>query len=159
MLYISTEELAMRLDSIDKNLLNVLQDELPLVSRPFEELGKGLGISEEDVISRVKRLLEEGVIRRIGPIIDIKKLGGVSTLVAMSVPSERVDETAAMINEYPEVTHNYLRSHRYNVWFTISASSKERLEEILGEIKKLGYELIDLPATKMFKIRVKFDMK
>lgn len=149
----------MRLDSIDKNLLNVLQDELPLVSRPFEELGKGLGISEEDVISRVKRLLEEGVIRRIGPIIDIKKLGGVSTLVAMSVPSERVDETAAMINEYPEVTHNYLRSHRYNVWFTISASSKERLEEILGEIKKLGYELIDLPATKMFKIRVKFDMK
>ncbi|MDI6639788.1 MAG: AsnC family transcriptional regulator [Methanocellales archaeon] len=159
MLYISTEELAMRLDSIDKNLLNVLQDELPLVSRPFEELGKGLGISEEDVISRVKRLLEEGVIRRIGPIIDIKKLGGVSTLVAMSVPSERVDETAAMINEYPEVTHNYLRSHRYNVWFTISASSKERLEEILGEIKKLGYELIDLPATKMFKIRVKFGMK
>ena len=159
MLYISTEELAMRLDSIDKNLLNVLQDELPLVSRPFWELGKGLGISEEEVISCVKRLLEEGVIRRIGPIIDIKKLGGVSTLVAMSVPSERVDETAATINEYPEVTHNYLRSHRYNVWFTISAPSKERLEEILGEIKKLGYELIDLPATKMFKIRVKFDMK
>lgn len=159
MLYISTEEFAMRLDTLDKSLLNILQDELPLVSQPFEELGKRLGISEEDVISRVKRLLEEGVIRRIGPIIDIKKLGGVSTLVAMSVPSERINGTAAIINEYPEVTHNYLRSHRYNVWFVISARSKERLEEILAEIKKLGYETIDLPATKMFKIRVKFDMK
>lgn len=149
----------MRLDTLDKSLLNMLQDELPLLSQPFEELGNRIGISEEDVISRVKRLLEEGVIRRIGPIIDIKKLGGASTLVAMSVPSKRINGTAAIINEYPEVTHNYLRSHRYNVWFIISARSKDRLEEILEEIKKLGYEIIDLPATKMFKIRVKFDMK
>ncbi len=147
------------MDDIDKAILNMIQIGVPLTRRPFEELGKGLDISGEEVISRVKRLKTAGAIRRIGPIIDIKKLGGSSTLIAMDAPSERVDEVAAIINEYPEVSHNYLRPNKYNIWFTVSASDKERLDQILGEIgDRTGCEYINLPVVKMFKLGVRFDI-
>ncbi len=148
------------LDEIDKKLLNAIQLEFPLVHRPFEELGEGLGLKEEEVISRIKRLCKEGAIRRIGPIINTKKTGGTSTLVAMKVPEEKVDEVAGIINGYDEVSHNYLRPANYNIWFTLSAESDERLQEILKEITgKTGCEAINLPTRRLFKIGVKFEIR
>lgn len=147
------------LDEVDKAILDMIQVEFPLTHRPFDELGRGLGIDREEVISRIKRLKTAGAIRRIGPVIDIKKLGGASTLIAMNTPSERVDEVATIINEYSEVSHNYLRPNKYNIWFTVSAPSKERLDQILGEIRnKTGCEYLNLPVVKMFKLRVRFDI-
>ncbi|ATZ61771.2 MAG: AsnC family transcriptional regulator [Methanosarcinales archaeon Met12] len=147
------------MDEVDKAILNIIQVRFPLTRRPFDEVGRGLGISGEEAISRVKRLKTAGAIRHIGPIIDMKKLGGSSTLIAMNTPSERVDEVAAIINEYSEVSHNYLRPNKYNIWFTVSASSKERLDQILGEIKdKTGCECLNLPVVKMFKLGVQFDI-
>lgn len=148
------------LDDIDKKILNSIQIDFPLVPKPFEMLGKSLGLEEKDVISRIRRLQEEGAIRRIGPIISTKKTGGLSTLVAMKVPSERVDEVALIINGYDEVSHNYLRPSNFNIWFTVSAESKERLEEILKEITgKTNCELRNLPTKRLFKIGVKFNIK
>jgi DNA-binding Lrp family transcriptional regulator len=148
------------LDEIDKKILNSIQLDFPLVNRPFKELGKSLGLEEEDVIKRIKRLQNEGAIRRIGPIINTKKTGGVSTLVAMKVPQERVDEVAGIINKYEEVSHNYLRPAEYNIWFTLSAESEERLQDILKDITdKTGCEARNLPTKRLFKIGVKFNIK
>ena len=130
------------LDEVDKRILNAIQLDFPLERKPFEALGKSLGIKEEDVIRRIKRLQSEGAIRRIGPIISTKKTGGVSTLVAMKVPDYKVDVVAGIINQYEEVSHNYLRPANYNIWFTLSAESEERMQEILTDItEKTGCQI------------------
>lgn len=148
------------MDNIDRKLLDVMQDSFPLVSQPYREIAASLGTSAEDVIFRLKKLRETGIIRRMGAIFDSKKLGYCSTLCAMEVPDQRIDEVARIINEYTGVTHNYVRDYEYNVWFTITARSRPELNRIMAEIQEKSglHNLIDLPATRMFKIRVRFSM-
>lgn len=144
------------LDNIDRQLINIVQLDFPLDSRPFRTLGEQIGISEEEVISHLKKLTGLGAIRKIGPIIDTRKIGGFSTLIAMRVPENEINEVAMQINGFDEVSHNYLRPGTYNLWFTVSARSKSRLLEIFSEIKKMGYPFLDLPVERMFKIGVMF---
>ena len=144
------------LDDIDRQLINTVQLDFPLNPRPFHTLGEQIGVSEEDIIDHLKKLTELGAIRRIGPIINTREIGGYSTLIAMRVPEHEIDEVAARINEFNEVSHNYLRPGTYNLWFTVSAQSNSRLLEIIGEIKKTGYSFLDLPVERMFKIGVLF---
>ena len=148
------------LDEADKKILNTIQIDFPVVHRPFKQLGDMLGLHEEEVIKRLKRLKAEGAIRRIGPIINTKKTGGISTLVALKAPPVRVDEVAKIINGYEEVSHNYLRPAEFNIWFTLSTESETRMQEILGEIaERTGCKIMNLPTKRLFKIGVKFNIK
>ncbi len=148
------------LDDIDKKILNTIQFDFPLETKPFQTLGEKLGISEDEVIERLERLQSERAVRKIGPIINRKGIGGTSTLVAVTVPEDKVDEVAGYINEYQEVSHNYHRPEKFNIWFTISAPDRERIDSILEELQeRTGLEFIDLPTKKLFKIGVRFNIR
>lgn len=154
--------LIMKLDLIDRKLLNLLQAGFPLVPEPYRELGEALGISEEEVIARIGRMLQSGVIRRLGCVFDSRQLGYSGVLCAMNVEEGRVDEVAEVVNSFPGITHNYLREHpRYNMWFTLLAGSDQEIEAILEQIReRTGIkEVIALPAEDVFKIRVSFDLE
>lgn len=150
----------MEFDKLDRELLNIVQSGLPVSREPYRELAESLGTTEEDVLKRLDRMVREGTIRRLGAIFDSRRLGYTGTLCAARVPPERIGEVAEIVNGYPGVTHNYLRDHDYNMWFTILAPEEEDIERVLEEIRSragIG-ELVSLPAVKLFKIRVNFDL-
>jgi siroheme decarboxylase len=148
------------MDDTDKSILNRIQSDFPIASRPYEVIAKELGLPENIVLDRVKRLKTLGIIRRIGANFVPGKLGFFSTLCAGKVPEDRIDDFAKVVNSYPGVTHNYVRDNSYNVWFTFIASSKKDISLYLSEIsKKTGVaDILNLPATKVFKIKAHFDL-
>ncbi len=149
------------LDRLDKKILQVVQDEFPLVPLVWEVLGKRVGIPARDVFDRVKHLQDAGFIRAISPIMESAKITTrVSTLVGVRVPAGRVRDVAAIISEYPGVSHNYERRHEFNVWFTLSAPDRVELDRTLTGIRKRSglspEDFLDLPITKRFKIDVRY---
>jgi len=147
------------LDDRDKALLAALQDGLPLTSRPFAVIADLLDWSEEEVLERLEVLVGSGLVRKVGAVLDSKKIGAVSTLAAVDVPADRVDEVADLINSYHGVTHNYLREGHPNVWFTMTERSADALRSNLDAIERdVGADVLRMPATRMFKIGVKYDL-
>jgi DNA-binding Lrp family transcriptional regulator len=146
------------LDDLDKAILNLIQSSFPITPRPYAAVGESLGLSEAEVVARVQRMLEDGVIRRLGANFNSRKLGYTSTLCAAQVPPEQIDRFIQVVNQYPGVTHNYLRRHRLNIWFTLIAESTDRIAEILGQIAgQTGIPAIySFPAKRIFKIQVDF---
>ena len=148
------------MDEADKKILNILQKDFPLDERPYLVIARELGIAEDDVLSRVQRLRNEGVIRRIGAVFDGAKLGRVSTLCAARVPQEKAGLFAEVVNAFKGVTHNYRRDHEYNFWFTASAENEEALAAFIESVKdKTGVtDILDMRAVRVFKINASFDL-
>ncbi|NLW80990.1 MAG: Lrp/AsnC family transcriptional regulator [Desulfovibrionales bacterium] len=147
------------MDNFDKKILDIIQTAFPLEKRPYSEIGRQVGLTEAETLARVRTLTEKGVIRRIGANFQSGKLGWRSTLCSAAVPDEKLDTFIAEVNRLPGVTHNYLRAHRQNVWFTFIAPSWEEVQATLAEVtSKTGVPILNLPATKMFKIQVDFKM-
>jgi siroheme decarboxylase len=153
---------AVPLDDLDKRLLNLMQGSFPIASRPYQHVAAEAGMSE-DAIGRVQRLLDERIIRQVTPIFDTRALGYSSMLVAAKVDPENPWRAANIINEHPGVSHNYLRNHEFNIWFTIATEPDSPLGleatlEVLGRIA--GAESIrQLPTLKLFKIRMDLEME
>ena len=148
------------MDEMDRMILNEIQSHFPIEARPYQVLGEKLGCSEEEALQRVQDLKDREVIRRIGANCNSRKLGYTSTLCAAKVPSRLMARFVEVVNSYMGVTHNYRRDHDYNIWFTLIAPSEEKIERILREIIELTEvgEVISLPAERLFKIQVDFEV-
>jgi len=146
------------MDDTDKAILRAVQSRLPIHQRPFLELGQELGLSEDEVLARLKSLKERGIIRRIGGNFSSASLGWASTLCAARVPEDKLPAFIAAVNAFPGVTHNYRRRHDYNVWFTFIAESMDIIDANLRRLAaQTGVEdILSLPALKLFKIQVDF---
>lgn len=147
-------------DELDRRILNRIQSDFPVSPRPFLVLAAELGLAEEELIARVRRLKARGWVRRIGGNFVPDRLGYVSTLCAARVPPERLSAFIEAVNRHPGVTHNYLRENDWNVWFTFIAPSMAEIEEKLDRLRaETGVmDILNLPATRVFKIRAQFDV-
>jgi siroheme decarboxylase len=148
------------MDEIDKKILNILQKEFPLARQPFLMVGKRCGISEEETICRVRKMKEDGIIRRIGAVFEGTKLGRVSALCAARVPEEKLDNFVHIVNANKNVTHNYRRDNEYNIWFTVNAATEDDLKAFLTDVKKKTdvEDILEMRAVRTFKINASFDL-
>jgi len=148
------------MDDTDRTILNRIQSDFPITSRPYLAIADELGLSENDVIKRLVRLKENKIIRRIGGNFVPEKLGFVSTLCAAKVNEDKIDRFISIVNRYHGVTHNYQRDSEFNIWFTFIAPSMEEIEKNLENIsQKTGIkDIINLPSTKVYKIKAHFDL-
>jgi DNA-binding Lrp family transcriptional regulator len=143
----------------EMRILSEVQEDFPLSKRPFLDVANRLGLEEDEVIAAIENLRKEGLIRKMGAVIDPKRIGYVSLLAAATVTDDRIDSAAGIINEYPGVTHNYLREGEPNIWFTLTEPDTETLENNLRIIEeRIGVPLMRLPMTKKYKIGVKLDI-
>jgi siroheme decarboxylase len=148
------------MDDTDRKLLNLIQQDFPIAAEPFAEVAVRVGIGEAELLERVGSLKEEGIIRRIGAVFDLRRLGFASTLCAARVPEEAVRKFVEIVNASPGVTHNYRRDDEYNIWFTLIAPGEEELAEWLAGIKReTGIDdILSLRATRTFKINARFEV-
>lgn len=152
---------AQQLDAIDREILNIIQWEFPLTARPFLAIGERLGIGEEEVIARIRRLKDDQIIREIDAIFDTRRLKYKSALVAMSIDQARIEYVAGMINEHPGVSHNYERDDQnYNLWFTIAVPPYGNVKHEVERLARLDgvRRYMILPTVKLYKIGVRLDM-
>ncbi len=151
------------MDELDWRILQALQNDFPLSTKPYEIISRKLQIPCEQLWNRVQKLMAKGVIRRIGVSLDSRKLGFCSTLAAVSVEPNLVDKAAEIIGQFPEVTHSYLRKDDFNIWFTIIAANEERLAEILKEIRTAlsidTSDILNLPVKRLFKLDARFRVR
>ncbi|WP_428563770.1 MAG: AsnC family transcriptional regulator [Solidesulfovibrio sp. DCME] len=145
------------MDAIDKRILDIIQTGFPIAPRPYAAVGAMVGLTEAEALARVRALRGKGIIRRVGANFQSAKIGFFSTLCAASAPEDKREAFIAAVNAHPGVTHNYLRDHPLNIWFTMIGASREAIAEGLAEItRQTGIPILNLPADRLFKIRVDF---
>ncbi len=148
-----------RLSKLQIDLLNDFQRDFPLCPRPYEKIAEQLGVDEEIVIEHFQQLTEQKYISRLGAVVTPHKAGW-STLAALSVPEDELEEIAEMINACPGVNHNYERSHEFNLWFVVTGADQQTVETTLSEIEAAtGYEVLNLPLVEAYQLDLGFPLK
>lgn len=148
------------MDTLDKRLLDIIQTGFPLSPRPYADMGAELGLTEAETLARVRALRQRGIIRRLGANFQSAALGFRSTLCAAKVPEDKLEAFVADVNSHTGATHNYLRDNPYNIWFTYIGPDWDTVCQTLdGITKRTGVPILNLPATRLYKIRVDFQME
>lgn len=143
------------LDSVDRRLINRLQDGLPLVARPYATVAEELDIAEGDLLGRLERLREGGMLSRFGPMYHAERLGGGLTLAALAVPEADFDRVTEAVNAFPEVAHNYRREHALNMWFVLATETPDRIAEAIASIEEAtGLPVFNMPKEEEFHVRL-----
>ena len=150
--------MALRLTKFQKRLCNVLQEDLPICWQPFDDLAKYLDTDEKTLLQQIAQLKKLGVVRRFRALINYRALGMISTLVAAHVTAESLQAVTDAVNALETVSHNYLRRHNYNMWFTLQAPSTQKIDLVLADLSgRFGIEFHSLPVERFFKLDVRFD--
>ena len=146
------------LNDFQKQLLKIIQEPIPICREPFVSIAEKLDSDRNTVLDSIKQFSDSGLIRRFGPHISYRALGKTASLVAAHVPDEDISITAAVVNAIPSVSHNYLRDHHYNMWFTLQADTQQQIDNLLQNLsRRLGTQFYPLKAKKVFKLDVRFD--
>lgn len=149
----------MELDSVSRRLIDRFQHGMPLCAEPYRAMAEALGCEEAEVLAGLQRLDRAGCLSRVGPVFEHSRAGA-STLVALAVPPARLEAVAACVNGYPEVNHNYLREHHYNLWFVLTGPDRAHLDRILTQIEaETGLAPLDLPMRIAYRIDLGFPLK
>lgn len=148
------------MDNLDRKIITQLQMDFPISPDPYDIIADRLGIDTQTLFQRVEALIGSGTIRRIGISVNSHKMGYSSTLAAVRIPDDQVGSASEIIDSYPEITHSYLRSDDFNVWFTVIAEGQHRIQEVLDELRiKLNIDIsdvLDLPMKQLFKLDARF---
>lgn len=143
------------MDELDKRIVNSLQGGFPICERPFAAAAEPLGLSEAELIGRIEKLLADGTLTRFGPLYQIERMGGRFSLAAMAIPAEDFDRIAEIVNAFPEVAHNYERTHRLNMWFVLATETPDALPQTIARIEQAtGYPVYNMPKEKEFFVNL-----
>jgi DNA-binding Lrp family transcriptional regulator len=146
------------MDALDRCIVNRLQDGLPICARPYAKVARELGIGEDDLLTRLNNLLDDGTLSRFGPMFDAGRLGGAYSLCALRVPTGQLDRVADLVNRHPEVAHNYQREHEFNLWFVLAAIDAARLALVIKTIEgETGLRVHDFPKLHEFHVGLRFE--
>ncbi|MCW8827492.1 MAG: AsnC family transcriptional regulator [Gammaproteobacteria bacterium] len=145
------------MDQLDRDIINTLQQGFPICEQPYAEVAARLGSSEEELLARLRRLLDEGLLSRFGPMYHAERMGGGLTLAAMSIPEKVFEPVSEQVNRHPEVAHNYQRDHTLNMWFVLATETPGQIDEVIAEIEQeTGYPVYNMPKEHEFFIGLRF---
>ena len=145
------------MDQLDKDIINALQEDFPVCDRPFNKIADNLGSNEDDIMQRVQRMLDDGLLTRFGPMYNAVNMGGALSLCAMKVPTQRFDKVTEQVNAFPQVAHNYERDHEMNMWFVLATETESDIDETLSSIEEItGIPVYNMPKQKEFFVGLHF---
>ncbi len=146
------------MDEIDKAIINQLQDGFPVCDSPYLQVALQLGISEELLLQRLQTLLDNGVLSRFGPMFHAEQMGGSLSLAAVKAPSDKFDQIAETINAFPEVAHNYARTHELNMWFVLATEAPEQITQVIAQIEQqTGLKVYNMPKINEYFVGLKLE--
>lgn len=146
------------MDQLDRAIVNRLQQGFPICESPYRQVAEQLGINEAELLDRLQKLLADGVLSRFGPMYHAEQMGGALTLAALKVPEERFDEVAAIVNAFPEVAHNYARSHVLNMWFVLATEIPEQVQAAIAAIEQqTGLTVYNMPKIREYYVGLQLE--
>jgi DNA-binding Lrp family transcriptional regulator len=148
------------LDAVDRRIIDELQGGFPLSATPYADAAAGLGIGESELLDRLRRLLDAGVLTRFGPMYQVERMGGAFALAALAVPEARWEEVVASVNALPQVAHNYRREHRLNMWFVLATETPDGIAEAISRIEAdTGLRVFAFPKEREYFVEMKLEAR